>query len=478
MKPVVRFAARWLLLVGITTLAQPARAQQRAPKPNILYIEADDLGWKDVGFHGSDIQTPNLDQLAQGGADLGSFYTQPLCTPSRAAFLTGRYPCRYGLQTLVILAGQEYGLPKDEWILPQALKDAGYTTAIVGKWHLGHARPEYWPRQRGFDYQYGPLLGEIDYYTHEEHGVLDWYRDNKRVKEPGYVTQLLGQDAARVIEKHDTSKPLFLFLAFTAPHAPYQAPKDYVARYSAIADSTRRTYAAMITCMDDEIGRVLKALDKKGMRDNTLIVFQSDNGGNRSATFAGEIDVSKLVLPSDNGPYRDGKGSLYEGGTRVVALANWPGHIPAGKNDALMHMVDIYPTLMDVAGGSTAKCKPLDGLDMWPTWSAGKPSPRAEVVYNVEPFRAAIRQGDWKLIWRTPLPASLELYDLADDPYEKTDVAAQHPDKVAELQKRVQELAGQSAKPLFLMAAMHAYKSQPAAPPALPSDDAYFNPDP
>jgi arylsulfatase B len=471
----VAWGARWTLVASLALMAHPARA---ASKPNIVYIIADDLGWKDVGFHGSDIQTPNLDQLAKTGVQLGAMYTQPLCTPSRAAFLTGRYPCRYGLQTLVILGGQQYGLPTDEYTLPQALKETGYTTAIVGKWHMGHGDPKYWPRQRGFDYQYGPLVGEIDYFTHQEHGVLDWYRDNRRVKEPGYVTELLGNDAVRLIEHHDTSKPLFLYLAFTAPHAPYQVPAKYKARYTAIADSTRRTYAGMITCMDDEIGRVVQALEKRGMRDNTLIVFQSDNGGNRSATFAGELDVSKLVLPSDNGPYREGKGTLYEGGTRVAALANWPGHVKAGTADGMMHMVDWLPTLAGVAGASTAPCKPLDGVDQWRMISAGEPSARTEIVYNVEPFRAAIRQGDWKLLWRTPLPAALELYNLKEDPSEKNDVAAQNPEKVAELQKRIQELASQSAKPLFLVDTMKNYKSKPAIPPALPSDDAYFNPSP
>lgn len=205
-------------------------------------------------------------------------------------------------------------------------KEAGYYTAIVGKWHLGHAKQETWPKQRGFDYQYGPLLGEIDYYTHKEHGVVDWFRNNKKLDEKGYVTQLIGNEAVKVISTHDSSKPLFLYLTFTAPHAPYQAPKEYINKYKNISDETRRTYAGMITSMDDEIGRVVEALEKKGLRENTLIVFQSDNGGNRSAMFAGEMDVL-VKLPSDNGPYREGKGTLYEGGTRVVALANWPGHI-------------------------------------------------------------------------------------------------------------------------------------------------------
>ena len=164
---------------GLLTVCGTGTLRAADAKPNILFIVADDLGWKDVGFHGSDIQTPNLDRLAAGGAQLGQFYAQPMCTPTRAALMTGRYPLRYGLQTGVIPTGGTYGLPTDEWLLPQALKEAGYTTAIVGKWHLGHADRKYWPRQRGFDYQYGPLIGEIDYFTHERTASVDWYRNNE-----------------------------------------------------------------------------------------------------------------------------------------------------------------------------------------------------------------------------------------------------------------------------------------------------------
>ena len=404
-----------------------------ASRPHIVYIVTDDQGWKDVGFHGSDIKTPSIDALAQGGARLEQFYAQPMCTPSRAALMTGRYPHRYGLQTAVIPSAGTYGLALDEWLLPQALKEAGYQTAIIGKWHLGHADPKYWPRQRGFDYQYGPMLGEIDYYTHAAHGKTDWFRDNKLVKEPGYVTELLGNDAVRLIAKHDTKVPLFLYLTFTAPHAPYQAPQAYLDQYKHIADPSRRAYAAMITAMDDQIGRVLAALDKRGMRDNTLIVFQSDNGGPRSAKFTGEVDMSKSTIPADNGRYRDGKGMLYEGGTRVVALANWPGHIKPGTVvDTPIHMVDMYPTLAALAGASTAKTKPLDGMNVWSAIADGKPSPRTEVVYDIEPFRAALRQGDWKLVWKTMLPSNVELFNLAQDPSESTNLADKYPDKVAE----------------------------------------------
>ena len=476
-RSIFRWGATFGLWLCVFGLIGGNSAAADGSRPNIVYIVADDLGWKDVGFHGSDIKTPNIDKLAAQGAELEQFYTQPLCTPSRAALMSGRYPFRYGLQTAVILGGQTYGMPTDERLLPQALKEAGYKTAIVGKWHIGHGDRKYWPNQRGFDYQYGPLLGEIDYYTHAEHGVVDWYHNNKKLIEPGYVTQLLGKDAVRVVNAHDGKAPLFLYLAFTAPHAPYQAPKEYVDRYKNIEDITRRTYAGMITCMDDEIGKVLDALDKKGMRENTLIVFQSDNGGNRSAMFAGEMDVSKIKLPSDNGPYREGKGTLYEGGTRVVALANWPGHIKAGKVNEVMHMVDMFPTLAKVAGASVEGGKPLDGVNVWDTISSGAPSPRTEVVYNVEPFRGAVRQGDWKLIWRTPLPSARELYNIADDPEEKHDLAAKLSDKVAELQKRLEQLAHESAKPLFLLATMKAMTSHPTAP-ALPDDDAYFNAEP
>ena len=459
---------------AVSALATAAGAADR--KPNIVYILADDLGWKDVGFHGSDIKTSNLDALAANGMRLEQFYAQPMCTPTRAALMTGRYPFRYGLQTAVIASAHTYGLPTDEWLLPQALKEAGYETAIIGKWHLGHADPKYWPRQRGFDYQYGPLIGEIDYFTHEQHGVTDWYRNNKPLQEQGYSTTLIGDDAVRLIKEHDPAVPLFLYLTFNAPHAPYQATQEYLDQYQSIADPSRRAYAGSITAMDYQIGRVLAALEQKKMRDNTLIIFHSDNGGTRNAMFAGEGDMAKVVIPCDNGPYREGKGTLYEGGTRVVAFANWPGRIKAGTVlDETIHVVDMYPTLAGLAGAQLGKNKPLDGLDVWPTLSEGKPSPRSEVVYNIEPFRAAIRQGDWKLVWRTLLPASAELYNLAQDPSEKNNVAAQNPEKVAELERRANELAATMAKPLFLETEFQAMRKRLALPPALPGDEFEFD---
>ena len=422
-------------------------------KPNIIHIVADDLGWRDVGFNGcADIRTPNLDALASGGAKLTQFYAQPMCTPTRAALMTGRYPFRYGLQTIVIPGPAGYGLDTEEFLMPQCLKEAGYTTAIIGKWHLGHADFKYWPRQRGFDYQYGPMIGELDYYTHSDAGVRDWFRNNEPLKEEGYTTQLIGADAVRYIDGQSADKPFYLYLTFNAPHTPYQAPEEYVNRYPEIEDPTRRIYAGMVTCLDDEIGKVVAALDRKGLRDNTLILFHSDNGGTTNPMFAGQMtDLSKTKLPCDNSPYRDGKGSLFEGGCRVAACANWPGRIKPQAVDGMIHVVDLYPALAGLAGASTSKCKPLDGLDVWETIAEGKPSPRTEVIYNVEPFRGAVRQGDWKLIWRSLIPSSVFLFNLAEDPYETTDLAAEHPDKVAAMQERLNALGRESEKPLALI---------------------------
>ncbi|HSI14191.1 MAG TPA: arylsulfatase [Chthoniobacter sp.] len=467
---------QYLFVLSLLFTLASARA---AEKPNILYIVADDLGWKDVGFHGaSDIQTPSLDKLAAGGAQLEQFYVQPMCTPTRAALMTGRYPFRYGLQTAVIPSVSGYGLDTSEWLMPQCLKEAGYNTAIIGKWHLGHADKQYWPKQRGFDYQYGAMIGELDYFTHSEHGVLDWFRNNEPVHEKGYTTALLGDDAVKYIHAQDPKKPFYLYLAFNAPHTPYQAPPEYVDRFKDIQDPTRRTYAAMVACLDDNIGKVVAALDKKGLRDNTLIIFHSDNGGTHNAMFAGVMaDVSKIKIPCDNGAYRDGKGSLFEGGTRVCALANWPGHIKAEKVDGLIHAVDIYPTLAKLAEASTAKCKPLDGVNVWDTIAEGKESPRKEIVYNIEPFRAALRQGDWKLIWRSTLPTSVDLYNLAEDPSEKNNLAAANSDKVAEMQKRLDALAKEATKPLFLVDQFKVVMKNMNGEPLLPGDDGFGDSD-
>ena len=277
-------------LLGFVSISCAARAEAAATpparQPNIVFIMADDLGNADLGYRGGEVQTPNIDKLAKEGVRLESFYGQQVCTPSRAALMTGRYPMRYGLQTLVIFPSHTYGLPTDERTLPQALKDAGYKTLMVGKWHLGHADRKYWPQNRGFDYFYGNVMGEINYFTHERGGVIDWQRNGEFLKEDGYFTTLIGDEAVKLIDQQDGKMPFFLYFASLAPHAPYQAPQNYIDRYSSIADKQRRAYDGMITALDDQIGRIVAELDKKGLRDNTIVLFASDNGGATSGLFA------------------------------------------------------------------------------------------------------------------------------------------------------------------------------------------------
>src|SRR5262249_12448840 len=249
-----------------------------AGKPHIVFLLADDLGWGDVGWHGTEIKTPHLDKLAAGGVKLEQFYVQPVCSPTRAALMTGRYPMRPGLQVGVVRPWAQYGLPLEERTLAQALKEAGYVTAICGKWHLGHFRPEYLPTRRGFDHQYGHYNGAIDYFTHVRDGGFDWHRDDKECRDDGYSTHLLAREAARLIREHDARRPLFLYVPFNAAHAPHQVPARYTEPYGQF-QGPRKLYAGMVAAMDEAVGQIAAALDEKGLRGNTLILFSSDNGG-------------------------------------------------------------------------------------------------------------------------------------------------------------------------------------------------------
>ncbi len=445
----------FLLTAGVS-VAQPQR-------PNIIMILADDLGNADLGYRGSDIKTPNIDQLAKDGVRLESFHGMPVCTPARAALMTGRYPMRYGLQTLVIFPNHTYGLPTDERTLPQALKAIGYSTAMVGKWHLGHADQKYWPQNRGFDYFYGNTVGEVDYFTHKRAGVVDWQRNGKFIDEKGYYLNLIGDDAVRLIDRQPKDKPFFLYFASLAPHAPYQAQKSDEDRYAGtIKDPTRRTYAAMITSLDDQIGRIVAELDKRGMRDNTLIIFSSDNGGPRNAVVASgahskeersESGVTEGSLPANNGNLRGGKGSLYEGGVRVPTIFNWPAKLKPRVVNEPLHMVDIMPTVLALAGSEvTPSEKPLDGKDIWATIAEGQPSPHEDILVNVEAFRGAIIKGNWKLVKIALLPGKTELFDLTTDPGEKNDVAAQNPEVVRDLEARLLAYAKQQKMSEWLKA--------------------------
>ena len=421
-----------------------------APRPNMVFILADDLGYTDVGWHGDEIKTPHLDKLAASGARLEQFYVLPVCTPTRAALMTGRYPIRHGLQVSVVRPWAQYGLPLDERTLPQALKEAGYTTHISGKWHLGHFQPAYLPTRRGFDTQYGHYNGAIDYFTHARDGGHDWHRNDQECHDKGYATTLLGDEAVRVIEQTQEGKPFFLYLPFNAPHTPLQAPPEQAQRYAHIADKKRQVYAAMVESLDAQVGRIVAALERRALTGNTLIIFSSDNGGLPGAG------------GGSNGKLRAQKGTLYEGGTRVCALANWPGHIKPGTViREPLHMVDWFPTLVNLAGGSLAQPHALDGRDIWPVLAEGKSSPHDDILINAMPNSGAIRVGDWKLVVNGHITANelklanapnaadskLELFNLADDPGEKHDLSAKNPEKVQRLRERLEAYRAAAVPP-------------------------------
>ena len=449
------------------SIASPMLARAETPRPNIVIILADDLGNADLGYRGSDIKTPNIDKLASDGVRLESFYGMPVCTPSRAELMTGRYAMRYGLQTLVIFPSHSYGLPTDERTLPQALKEVGYETEMVGKWHLGHADKKFWPQNRGFDHFYGNLVGEVDYFSKERGGIIDWQRDGKFLKEDGYFTTLIGNEAVNIIKSHDTSKPLFLYVASLAPHAPYQAPKADVDAYkNAAGDVHRHTYAAMITDLDTQVGRIVAALRQKNMLDNTLIIFSSDNGGATNALFAtgarspeereesGGVELGGRT-PASNGNLRDGKGSLHEGGVRVPTIFHWPAKLKPGIVDAPMGMVDVMPTVLALAGATGSQDHPFDGKNIWPTLTENQPSPHEDILINVEAFRGAVRKGNWKLVKIALLPGKTELYDLSKDPGEQNNVAGQFPEIVTDLEARLVAYAKEMKPSLWI-------KAQPA----------------
>lgn len=424
----MRSLPRYLAAFFLMPAAALAAADEARPKPNIVYILADDLGYADTGFNGGkEIRTPTLDKLVAGGTVLGSFYGQPVCSPTRSSLMTGRYVAHTGVYG-VVKPHAEWGLPLAERTLAQALGEAGYETAISGKWHLGEYQPGYLPTKRGFAHQYGLWFGNIDYFTHRRDGELDWHRNDEPCKDEGYSTHLLAKEACRLIRERDAAKPLFLYLPFNAVHSPLQVPDSYTAPYGNLSGK-RKTYAGMLAAMDEAIGTVVAALEEQKMTDNTLILFSSDNGGPNP----GEV--------TDNGPLRAGKGSIFEGGVRLCAFACWPGHIPAGKKvDEPVHIVDWYPTLVKLAGGSLEQKFPIDGKDIWPVLTEGAKTPHDAILLSgVVVGKAAVRAGDWKLIrgekggdGATGHDGDL-LFNLADDIGEKNNLAGAHPEQLAEM---------------------------------------------
>ena len=413
-------------VVGCWLASFDAFQLSAAERPNFVVFLSDDMGWGQPGFQGgTEVKTPHLDRLAAEGVNLTQFYVQSVCSPTRAAFLTGRYPFRNGMEQRTH-GNDVAGMLLDERTVADVLRDAGYYTAIFGKWHLGSWHKHHLPMQRGFDRQFGQYGALIDSFTHHRDGIYDWHRNEQPLESTGYSTFEIADELVHVLAEHDATKPFFFYVPFNAVHGPHGAPPEYVQKHRG------NKQHAMLECMDTAIGRICAALEQRKLFDHTLVVFFNDNGGPKGV---------------GNGLWRGEKGTTYEGGVRVACVARWPGKIPAGsKVDEMLHVVDFYPTLVRLAGASLDQKLPLDGRDAWPTISAGKPTPHDEIVLSVpgsdtsETGPPAIRIGDFKLTGN-------ELFDIRHDPYEKEDLAAEQPQRVAALRKRLDELAAERRTP-------------------------------
>ena len=431
-----RFGAwtvRVLFLMGWLFASDPRPAacadDGRPRRPNIVVILTDDQGYGDLGAYGArDMRTPNMDALVARGMRFGNFYANsPVCSPSRAALMTGRYPDRVGMPGLTRTD------PKDNWgylahdavLLPTPLKKAGYHTAIVGKWNLG-LEPENAPNARGFDFFHGFLGDMMDsYLTHRRQGHNYMRLNDQEIDRPGHATDLFTQWAAEYVrERAPAAKdghPFFLYLAYNAPHVPTQPPAQWLERVKQREpgiDAKRAGYVALIEHLDDGIGKVLAALKESGLEDDTLVIFTSDNGGS-------------VGQGSNVGGYRGSKGTMYEGGLRVPMAAAWTGHIaPGSRSEVVSLHMDLFSTVCEAAGATIPA--EVDGTSLLPILT-GKPgaSLPARDVYFVRREGGgqffgltshAIRRGDWKLVQTTPFSA-LELFNLKDDPKEEHDLA-------------------------------------------------------
>ena len=415
------------------TLAQSVAAGQDQ-RPNIIFIIADDLGWNDVGFHGSEVHTPVLDRLAAEGVELTHHYVTPVCWTTRECLLGGR-----GTRTMSVLDRPAPGAVADPppvtGSLQAALRSIGYTTHISGKWHINSLEPERRPLKHGFDSSYGYLHGQIDPYPphHYKRNNRTWHRNDELVAEPGHVTDLLTDEAVRVIEsKHE--KPFFLYVAYSVPHYPLDEPDRWITPYQGkIEDRWRRLFAASVSHMDHGVGRIVEALDRTGQRNRTIVVFTSDNGGQkdwRAPKGHYEDRYEDHTTLGSNVPLRGWKTQVYEGGIRVPTLVSWPGHVPAGEAiDATTCILDWMPTFCALAGRPVRLER--GGRNIRPVISSKQRSGPRTLLWN-HGSKVAVRHGDWKLIanrdWTRP-----ELFNLAKDPNEQKNLAGDSPEKVAEL---------------------------------------------
>ena len=453
----------WLMVAAICSLfGDTTNASPQEERPNIVFILADDMGWNQPGFNGGDPKlTPSIDQLASEGLRLNEFYTHSVCAPTRAAFLTGRYAFRtwsdwrsedFGKPSYLAKLGLKlahndrgeptrriHALDTNERTLAEALQEAGYFTSLLGKWHLGEWLPEHLPMGQGFEHQYGHYGWGIDYYTKTivhnapaRFAVYDWHRNQKPIKEEGYATDLIAAEAERVIAaRKGDDRPFFMYVAFNAVHGPLNPPPGF----KGDKDDPLAIRHAMLANLDKAVGRVSKAIDDNGFRDNTLFIFTNDNGP---------------VLEEFSKPFRGTKNTTFEGGVRQPAILRWPGHTePGTTKDGLVFVSDFYPTFITLAGGKHEQERPIDGIDMTSMLFEGAKSQRNEIVFDVAGSvrLPTIRRGDFKLMGDA-------LYNIKKDPSEQTDVAAKHPKLVKELKARVTAVGGERPplgdKPLLM----------------------------
>jgi len=461
--------------IGITLIAIAAMAVPEKPlaqvvsgateaQPNILVMVADDLGWADVGYHGGDIDTPSLDLLAEQGVQLNRFYTTPICSPTRAALMTGRDPIRLGVAYGVILPWDNIGVHPDEHFMPQSFQGAGYQTAMVGKWHLGHAQMTYHPNNRGFDHFYGHLHTEVGFYPpFANQGGKDFQLNGVSINDDGYETYLLADEVSRYIRERDKNRPFFVYMPFIAPHTPLDAPQELQDKYKDIdtdlpparsrqTDDTRRMatmmlqpsarpmYAAVVDAMDQAIGRVLQTLEEEGIADNTIVLFFSDNGG-AAYSYGG----------ANNAPLRGGKGETFEGGIRVVSLLRWPAMLGSGQQfDQIMSVMDVFPTLAAAAGIEAGNTFELDGRNMWPAIAQGeavpleKPLMFASEIPIYGSFKFTAFDESWKLVQEVEqeqlsVTVTNYLFDISKDPNEYNNLASAYPEVVEQLSEAIHE---------------------------------------
>ncbi len=407
--------------------------KQTADKPNIIVIIPDDLGWSDVGYHGSEIKTPNIDKLANAGLRFNQYYVMPTCTPTRVSLMTGKFPSRYGV------TGPDYGEVIDlgDPTLASILNENGYFTAIAGKWHLGS--PPYTPLKYGFQSSYGYFDGQIDPYTHEyktETELTDrrsWHRNDEYLDEEGHVTDLLTTEAIRIIEEKRNT-PFFLYLAHHVPHYPLEEPDEWMSVYNNVEMfPSRKLFAASVTHMDDRIGKIIDALERSGKRENTLIIFTSDNGGQHSwhgiTEYRGKYADKPHDVLGNNYPLRGWKTDLYEGGIRVPAFINWPGKIKPGMTNTPVHIADWLPTLCNLLGyEKNLQQLNIDGKDIGHVLTDKPNTLNERRMYWKTGQAFAVREGNWKLLVHQN-NNKVELFNLENDFRENRDLSNSMPEK-------------------------------------------------